>query len=57
MSEPATTDLRTALETAAKAMREGRPEEPVLITAQALWAINTVIYQQDRAIEQLRRKQ
>lgn len=53
----APTDLESALREAARAVREGRPADPVMISASALWQLNEVIHMQDKRIEQLKTMQ
>ena len=50
----ARTDLESALREASRAVREGRPADPVVIAASALWQMNEVIHAQRKQIEQLR---
>lgn len=56
MSEPQRTDLESALREAARAVREGRPADPVVISAAALWQLSEIIQKQDQRIDELRRK-
>lgn len=56
MEKPQRTDLESALREAARAVREGRPADPIVISAAALWQLNEVIHAQDKRIEELRRK-
>jgi hypothetical protein len=53
----ARTDLESALREASRAVREGRPGDPVVISASALWQLNEVIHAQDKRIEQLKTMQ
>ncbi len=51
------TDLESALREASRAVRDGRPEDPVVIAASALWQLSEALHAQGRQIEQLKNMQ
>ncbi|MFD1557074.1 hypothetical protein ACFSHT_15845 [Paraburkholderia silviterrae] len=51
------TDLESALREASRAVRAGRPEDPVTISASALWLLNETLHAQSERIEQLKNMQ
>lgn len=54
---PATTDVESALREASRAIRAGHPEEPITISASALWLLSETIHAQSERIEQLKTRQ
>lgn len=48
--------LEKALRDAARAVRQGRPDEPITVDAGALWLLQKVLYEQDEQLEKLRGK-
>ncbi|CAB3783208.1 hypothetical protein LMG28688_01601 [Paraburkholderia caffeinitolerans] len=51
------TDLESALREASRAVRAGHPEDPVTISASALWLLNETLHAQSERIEQLKNMQ
>jgi hypothetical protein len=54
---PTTSDVENALRDASLAVRAGHPEEPITISAAALWLLNEMIHAQSERIKRLRNRQ
>ncbi|WP_321968854.1 hypothetical protein [Paraburkholderia tropica] len=51
------TDLESALREASRAVRAGRPEEPISISASALWLLSETLHAQGQLLEQFKNMQ